>query len=85
MTPLPKNLAAVVHKINDNVISDCQDTSDPSLPYFLANGRAFYDRLFVQAMIDEVKAEKRRDSEASNAKKLKEAIDVSTIGLNKKV
>ena len=76
MMSLPNNLAAVINKINNNVIHDYRDAGNPLLLYFLANGRAFYDNLFMLAMLDEVKAENRGKS---NAKKLQETIDVSTI------
>ena len=56
MMSLPNNLAAVINKINNNVIHDYKDAGNPLLPYFLANGRAFYDNLFMLAMLDEVKA-----------------------------
>ena len=46
---------------------------------------AFYDNLFEAAMMDEVREEKRWERKDCNAKKLQETIDVSTIGLNKKV
>ena len=82
MMLLPNNLAAVINKINNTIIHDYKDAGNPLLPYFLANGRAFYDNLFMSAMLDEVKAENRGQS---NAKKLQETIDVSTIGLDRKV
>ena len=79
---LPNNLAVVINKINNNIIHDYKDAGNPLIPYSLANGRAFYDNLFMSAMLDEVKAENRGES---NAKKLQETIDVSTIGLDRKV
>lgn len=79
MTPLPNNLAAVINRINDKIIKDHKHPSNTPLSYFLANGRAFYDCLFMAAMINEVNAEKRGESNASNSKKLQETIDVSTI------
>jgi hypothetical protein len=85
MISLPNNLAAVINKINDNIIRDYKDANDSLLPYFLANGTAFYDGLFEAAMKDEVREEIRWESKARNAKKLQETIDVSTVGLNKKV
>ena len=85
MISLTNNLAAVINKINDNIIRDYKDANNSQLPYFLANGKAFYDGLFEAAMIDEVREEKRWESKACNAKKLQETIEVSTIGLNKKV
>jgi hypothetical protein len=83
MMPLDNKLAAIINRINGNVISDHKDTSNPLLSYFLANGRAFYDNLFMPAMIDEVKAEKRRDNKANSTEKFQESIDVSTIRFNK--
>ena len=86
MTQLPKQLAEIIHRINDNVIRDwmSKDTTDPVLPYFLANGNAFYHNLFMPAMMEEVKAEQRGTIQGSNAKKLQETIDVGTIGLARK-
>jgi hypothetical protein len=85
MMSLPSNLAVVINRINDNIISDHKNANNPLLSNFLANGRAFYDNLFMPAMIDEVKAEKRRNStQAGMAKKLQESIDVSTVRLDKK-
>ena len=62
MISLPNNLAAVINKINDNIIRDYKDANDNLLPYFLANGTAFYDGLFEAAMKDEVREEIRWDS-----------------------
>lgn len=76
MIPLPNNLAIVVNKINDSIIRNYTDISSDLVPYFLANGRAFYDNLFMPAMINEVKGEKGGES---IAKKLQDIIDVSTI------
>jgi len=61
-----------------------KDATDPLLPYFLANGNAFYYNLFMPAMMEEVKAEQRGKIQGSNAKKLQETIDVGTIGLARK-
>jgi hypothetical protein len=100
MTSLPKELLAVINRINDNVVSDLKskDATDPLLPYFLANGRAYYNNLFMPVMMEEVKAERRGKSQGSNsknerrgksqgtgAKKLQETIEVSTTGLNRKL
>ena len=79
---LPNNPAAVINKINNNIIHDYKDAGNPLLLYFLANGRAFYDNLFMSAMLDKVKAENRGESKA---KKLQETINVSTIRLDGKV
>ena len=81
MTPLPNELAAVINRINHNVVSDwkSKDATDPLLPYFLANGRAFYDNLFMPAMMEEVRAERRGKSQGSKAKRLQETVEVSTI------
>lgn len=70
MASLPNNLAVVVNRINNNIIKNLKDTN--LLPSFLANGRAFYDNLFMSAMINEVNAEK---GEEGNAKKLQETIE----------
>jgi len=86
MTQLPKQLAEIIHRINDNVIRDwmSKDTTDPVLLYFLANGNTFYHNLFMPAMMEEVKTEQRGTIQGSNAKKLQETIDVGTIGLARK-
>lgn len=75
MVSLPNNTTAVINKINNNVISyiDASNATD-MLPYFLANGRAFYDNLFMPAMRGE-----------HNAKNLQETIDVSTVRLDRKI
>jgi hypothetical protein len=99
VTSLPKEILPVINRINDDIVSDLsQDATDPLLPYFLANGRAYYDNLFMPEMMEEVKAERRRNSQGSNsknerrgksqgtgAKKLQETIEVSTTGLNRKL
>jgi hypothetical protein len=77
MTPLPNTLASVIDNINVNIISNYKDTQNPLLPYFLANGRAFYNNLFMPALTDEVKIEKRTESKTNNLK-LQETINVST-------
>ena len=81
---LPNNPLGVINRINSNIISDHKNVHNPNLPFFLANGRAFYYHLFMPAMNDEVKAEKRKESNANNAKKLQETIDVRIIRLNKR-
>lgn len=85
-TRLPKQLTKTIHRINDNIIRDwtSKDATDPLLPYFLANGNAFYYNLFMPAMMEELKAEQRGKIQGSNAKKLQETIDVGTIGLARK-
>jgi len=86
MTQLPKQLTKTIHRINDNIIRDwmSKDTTDPLLPYFLANGNTFYYNLFMPAMMEEVKAEQRGKIQGSNAKKLQKTIDVGTIRLVRK-
>ena len=79
MKQLPNNLTVAINRINNNVISDLKDINNPMLPYFLVNGRAFYDNLFMPAMMDEVKANKRGNNKASEAKNIQEIINVSTI------
>jgi hypothetical protein len=76
MISLPNNLAGIVNKINNQIIRNYTDIGSDLLPYFLANGRAFYDNLFKPAIVNEVKAEKGRESKAKN---LQDIIDVSTI------
>ena len=76
MMSLPNNLVAVINKINNNIIHDYRDAGNPLLLYFLANGRAFYDNLFMSTMLDQVKAENRGES---NTKNLQETINMSTI------
>lgn len=79
MRPLSNNLAKVINKINESIIRNYEDSSNP---LFLTNGTAFYDNLFMQAMLDEVKAEKIEKREAMS--ELQENFKVSTIRFNKK-
>jgi hypothetical protein len=91
MTPLPNEIAVVINRINDNIVSDWKDkfkdAANPLLPCFLVNGRAFYNNLFMPAMIEEVKVERRgkRKSQGSGAKKLQEIMEVSTTELDRKL
>jgi hypothetical protein len=97
MTSLPNELLTVINRINDNVVRDWEskDATDPLLPYFLANGSAYYNNLFMPAMMEEVKAERRGKSQETNTKnkmrgksqgtatkKLQETMEVSTTGLD---
>ena len=85
MMLLPKNIAAVINKINSNIITDCKDVQKSLLTCFFANGGAFYDNLFMLAMIEEVKVEKREKGNVGLVKKLQELIEVGTILLYRKV
>lgn len=80
VTPLPNRLLVVIKIINENIIRDwkSKDPKDPLLPYFLANGSAYYDNLFMPGMMEEVKAEQRGQIKGSSAKELQEIMEVSS-------
>lgn len=86
VTPLPNRLLVVIKRINDNIIRDwnSKDPKDPLLPYFLANGSAYYDNLFMPGMMEEVKAEQRGQIKGSSAKELQEIMEVSSTDCLKK-
>jgi hypothetical protein len=61
MILLPNHLAVVINRINDSIINNYKEASNLLLLCFLANGRAYYDNLFMLVIIYEVKAKRERE------------------------